>query len=129
MKKYFLILLFFVVGCETAHLLSIGEIILTTDKELYHSGEMIHIATDINSPMDLSNTTIRFYGIYSGRYRLDQTKIVDLNAGENVITLDYNAPSCYGCSGISPGVYQINVDVVYNEETLANASVDVEMRQ
>jgi len=129
MKKYLLILLFFVLGCETAQLSSVSEIDLTTDKEIYHSGEIIHITTLINSPVELTNTTIRFYGIYAERYRLDQTKSVDLNKGENNITLDYNAPKCYGCSGISPGTYKINTDVAYNGETLANSSIDIEIRQ
>lgn len=126
---FFLLLLScLMVGCETSQLSLVG-INLTTDKPIYHSGEIIHIAAEINSPLELSNTTIRFYGIYSGSYRLDETKFVDLNEGVNNITLDYNAPRCYGCSGISPGIYQINADLKYNGEMLMNNSVDVEIQQ
>lgn len=131
MKEYFILLLILVVGCETAQLetSSIDEITLSTDKELYHSGEIIHITAGINSPAEIENVTIRFYGIYSGRYRLDQTKVVDLHEGENNVTLDYNAPRCYGCSGISPGTYQISTDVIFNGGSMLNSTVDVEIRQ
>jgi len=130
MKKYFSLLLFFVIGCIPIQLQSsIGEITLSTDKGLYHSGEIIHITVSINSPIEIENVTIRFYGIYSRRYRLDQTKVVDLDKGENNVTLDYNAPRCYGCSGISPGTYQISADVIFNGENLVNSTVDVEIRQ
>lgn len=128
MKKYLLVLLLFVIGCETAQLLSVGEITLTTDKELYHSGEIIHITANVNSPIILDNATIRFYGIHSRRYRLDQTKTVDLHEGENTITLDYQAPRCYGCAGIKPGTYKISADCMHNGQTLANTSVDIEIR-
>lgn len=137
MKKYFLILLIFIIGCETIQLrapdeissFSLDEINLATDKELYHSGEMMHIAFDINSPVAINNLSVRFYGIHAGNYRLDQTKIVNLTKGENTIRIDYNAPSCYGCAGISPGIYQISADVIYDEEILTNTSVDIEIQQ
>ena len=137
MKKYLLILLIFIIGCETAQLrapdeitpVSLAKINLATDKELYHSGEMMHITVNVNSPVSLNNVSVKFYGIHASKYRLDQTKIVDLHEGENIITLGYNAPRCYGCAGISPGTYQISADVIYNEETLATASVDIEIRQ
>lgn len=107
---------------------SLGGINLTTDKDLYHSNEIIKVTADIDSPVQLNNVSVRFYGIYSRRYRLDQTKIVDLNKGDNIITLDYQAPKCYGCAGIKPGTYKINADIIYNEETLTNTSVDIELR-
>ena len=108
---------------------SIKIISLNTDKELYHSGEMIHITSNINSQTVLNNISVRFYGILSRIYRLDQTKIVDLNKGENTITLDYQAPRCYGCSGINPGTYQITADVIYDNEILTNNSINIEIRQ
>ena len=130
-----LLILIFITGCGiqgnfiASSEPSVELTSLNTDKELYHSGEMIHIAFNINSQTVLNNVSIRFYGIYSRIYRLDQTKIVDLIMGENTITLDYQAPRCYGCSGISPGTYQITADVIYNNEILTNNSISIEIRQ
>jgi len=133
MKIYLLILLVFLIGCKTeglaTQIVSIDSISVATDKPLYHSGEMIHITADINSPLELDGADIRFYGIYAKRNRLDQNKIVDLVQGMNQVVLDYEAPSCYGCSGIKPGSYQISVDVVYESEVLATGSIFIEIRQ
>jgi hypothetical protein len=134
----FLIALILIAGCTSVAQMQINEpktvpsiekINLKTDKDLYHSGEIIHIEAKISSEMALSNATVRFYGIYASRYRLDQTKTSDLTIGENIVILDFTAPRCYGCAGISPGTYQISVDVVYGNETLANVTKDIEIRQ
>lgn len=124
-------MLIFITGCAVEGLESLQQpsLTLTTDKELYHSGEVMHISSHIVSSTALNNVSVRFYGIYAGRYRLDQNTVVDLNKGENDIEIDYNAPRCYGCSGIQPGTYSINVAVSYNGEVLANSSVNVEIRQ
>ena len=129
MKKYLLILLFLIIGCEQLLLLNPIDVVnLTTDKELYHSGEIINITADIGSPFPLNNVSVRFYGIYSRGYRLDQTKIVDLKKGQNTVNLNYIAPRCYGCSGISPGTYKVNINISYNKIS-TNISKSIEIRQ
>lgn len=134
----FLVLVLFLIGCETQAQVqnsepiiapSVDKINLKIDKDLYHSGENIHIDARIDSEMALNNVSVRFYGIYASRYRLDQTKKADLNVGENLVSLDYKAPACYGCAGIKPGTYKISADVIYGNETLVSSSVDVEIRQ
>ena len=139
MKKIILlIVLVLLVGCEKEAVVSemslevvpsANLISLETDKTLYHSGEMIYITAKINSDTELKNITARFYGIHASRYRLDQAKTVDLEKGENIVSLEYNAPRCYGCSGISPGTYHINLDMIHKEDKLASKTVDVEIRQ
>ena len=130
-KLIFLILIGFIAGCYTEAKFnsSIKEVGLETDKDLYHSGEVMHISAYIDSPAAFKDVKVRFYGIYSGRYRLDTTKIVDFVSGKNTVSIDYNAPRCYGCAGIKPGTYQINVDVIYGNQTLGTSSVDIEIRQ
>jgi len=127
----FFILVIFIFGCgiEGKIVLEPSSVTLETDKDLYHSGELIKITSTINSPVELKDVKVGFYGIYSRRYRLDTIKTVNLVEGENKITLDYKAPSCYGCAGIKPGTYSINVDVVYSNQTLGTKTIDVEIRQ
>ena len=129
-KIILLIVLVLIIGCENNADLSpeIDVIDFGTEKGLYHSGEIMNIFAKIDSNIELENVSLRFYGIYASRNRLDQIKMVDLKKGENSIDLDYNAPRCYGCSGIKPGTYQINLDVVYGNEKLTK-SVDVEIKQ
>ena len=127
----FLILAVFVSGCsiEGSLVSEKGAVYLETDKGLYHSGEIIKINSVINSSSAFNDVKVRFYGIYAGRYRLDSNKTVDLIEGKNNITFDYKAPNCYGCSGIKPGTYSINVDVIYNNSTIGSKSIDIEIRQ
>ena len=138
MKKIiFLVLVLFILGCEIEDvdvnepitIASIDSVSLSLDKDLYHSGEIIHMGATINSEVALENVSIRFYGIEASRYRLDITEITDLKLGENTVVFDYKAPSCYGCAGIRPGTYQISADVIYDEEVLSTSTVDIEIRQ
>lgn len=132
MKRILLVLLILALGCERAQLESLENSAYSmgasADKELYHSGETITLNAFVESPFDI-NATLRFYGIYVNRYRLDLTKTVSLNKGENNISFQYKAPNCYGCAGISPGTYEIKADLSYNGEVLAADSLDIEIRQ
>jgi hypothetical protein len=105
------------------------KISLSTDKELYHSNELMNITVEVNSPEELKNARIRVYGIYSGRYRLNEEKEVDLEIGKNNISFLYKTPRCYGCAGISPGVYEINAELEYDGEIKINETKSVEIRQ
>ncbi|MBW2966320.1 hypothetical protein KY342_04420 [Candidatus Woesearchaeota archaeon] len=130
MKK---IILFFILilisGCGIQGMTVIEpSLTLTTDKEVYHSGEIIHITSIINSPIE-ANASIKFYGIHASRYRLDQTFPINLNKGKNTVTVDYTSPRCNVCGGIREGTYQISADLIYNNEVYLNSSIDVEIKQ
>ena len=123
---YLFLFLIFIIGCETE---VDSSITLETDTDVYHSGEIIHITSQIQSPADINGVLVRFYGIDAGRYRLDETITTNLVKGENTIAFEYTAPSCNTCSGINPGVYNINVDVMDNQETLVSETINIEIRQ
>ena len=132
MRKIILILtLLFLVGCtiEAQDTFSIDSVELTTDKDIYHSNEIIQITSNINSPAEIKNATIHFYGIHASRNRLEKTMYQDLTSGENIVTYEFQAPRCYGCAGVKPGTYKINVDVIYNEQVLSTKTIDIELRQ
>ncbi len=109
--------------------ISISSISLSTDKELYHSGEKIHLNCDFLSDQPIENADLKFYGIYSTKYRLNKKMIINISEGENSFSLEYHAPSCYGCTGIKPGTYKVNADIIYNSKTIANSSKNIEIRQ
>lgn len=133
MEKYILTILTLILlaGCQMQTELTpkIGSITLETDKDLYHSNEIIHVTSKVSSQTDLNNITIHFYGIYAGRYRLEHTLQSELKRGENIIIFDYTAPKCYGCAGISPGTYQISADVLYDSKIMSTTTINVELRQ
>ncbi|RLI91540.1 MAG: hypothetical protein DRO89_03775 [Candidatus Altiarchaeales archaeon] len=102
---------------------------LSTDKETYRSNELMNITVTINSSSKLSDVNVRVYGINARHYRLDKTEKMDLNVGTNTVTFSYKTPRCYGCAGITPGIYQINADLSYNNNVIASTTVDVEIKQ
>jgi hypothetical protein len=105
------------------------EASLSTDKGLYHSNELMDITVTVDSSSSLRDVDVRVYGINSRYYRLDKTEKKDLDVGLNTIKFSYKTPPCTGCAGISPGTYQVSVDLIYNGNVLATATNDVEIRQ
>ncbi len=102
---------------------------LSTDKETYHSNEHMDIAVTIDSPAILRGVGVRVYGIKARTDRLDKTEKINLTIGVNTITFSYKTPRCTGCAGIRPGTYQINVDLIYNNDFIARATKNVDIRQ
>ena len=102
---------------------------LSTDKEIYHSNELMNITLVINSSNDIEDVTLRVYGINARYYRLDETRRINMETGTNTVEFTYKTPRCYGCAGIIPGTYQINADLTYNNETIANITKDIGIEQ
>jgi len=105
------------------------EMSLSTDKETYHSNELMNITVAINSSSNLQEVNVRVYGINARVYRIDKTEKRNLTIGTNTITLSYKTPRCYGCAGITPGTYQINANLTYNGNVIASTTKNVEIRQ
>ena len=103
-------------------------ITIFTDKKVYHSKEKMNITVIIETSEDLPNPTVHLFGIDSRKgQKLEKTGDVDLKAGTTVIPFEYTTPSCYGCAGINEGTYNINVELMNDNETLANATVEIEI--
>lgn len=103
---------------------------ISTDKELYRSKQVANITVNTNSSEEIKNATLKLYGIHArGKYYLNKTMNMDLAAGQNTENISYNLPSCTGCSGIKPGTYKIQCDIIYNNEVLATITKDIEIRQ
>lgn len=86
---------------------------VATDKDLYHSNEVMHITMVVESPAGVTNATFVITGIRdnNGRERLSHNLTTGLLRGSNNVTYDYQLPPCSGCAGLSPGDYQFNVTI------------------
>ncbi len=122
-------MLVFFIGCCSDCKETVNGVSLTTDRDLYHSGENMHISASIDANTAIDNVSLRFYGIFSKIYRLERSEIADLSKGSNEIRIQYEAPSCYGCAGIRPGTYNINLDIAYMGKSIGNATRSIEIRQ
>jgi len=97
---------------------------ILTDTEIYQSGEYMEARVSTACNKDLDSVIIRFYGIKdrSGRYRINEEMVVQINSPGNETVFLVKMPKCYGCAGISPGEYEMTTELVYDDEILGNAS-------
>ena len=104
---------------------------VTTDKDLYHSKEIMNITVLANSQGDMSNTTLRLRGIQDrhGDFQLDQETPVNLSPGLNTLVYDHQLPSCSSCSGLSAGTYQIEVELIHNGMIVSNMTHSIQLEQ
>jgi hypothetical protein len=93
-------------GIASADILSVS-----TDKELYHSNEVMHISVDVTSSGTMNNATLLITGIEDryGDTRLMHTIAANLSPGTNRLTYDYQLPPCSHCAGLDPGDYEFNI--------------------
>ena len=149
MKKLIFILLLaslFFIGCVDQNLsidvssnntnfykqenLSLVSMKISTDKTFYYSNELINFTIEINSSKEMRDLFFTTYGILDkwNRYRLNETRILNLSNGINRIEFSYITPSCYGCAGIIPDNYTIVAMLIKGNETIANTTCKIEIR-
>jgi len=104
---------------------------VTTDKDLYHSNEIMKIVISVNSAGKMDNTTVRIEGIqdHHGGMRLSHVMPANISPGPAVFTYDYQLPSCSSCAGLNPGVYEFNVTLVRNSAIISNMTQSVQIEQ
>jgi hypothetical protein len=95
-------------GIARADILSV-----TTDKDLYHSNDVMKIAVDVTSSGNLDNTLLKIEGIEDryGNLRLTREIAANLSPGTNQFTEDFRLPSCSHCAGLDAGTYFVNVTI------------------
>ncbi len=102
---------------------------VSTDNYTYYSRDDVQIEITIEAPEDMNDTRIHLFGIKNkyGAYKVERFFEMALTEGKNVIETKTNVPSCYGCSGIEPGVFQFHATLYRNESQILNASTDIEI--
>jgi len=102
---------------------------VTTDKELYHSREVIKIAIFLNASQETDDIIVRIVGIRDqfGRMRLSHTMPANISSKPAVLTYDYPLPHCSSCSGLKNGVYEINVTLVRNGAIISHMTRSVQI--
>lgn len=98
-----------------------------TDKKEYSSHEQVIITVNAFSSEELSNATIKVWGITPSKYNyIENEKKVDLKPGENVIGFNESTPNCTkGCGGVYPGPYKINASIEVNGKELTKTNTTI----
>lgn len=103
----------------------------TTDKDLYHSNEVMNIAVSVVTTGTVDNATVRIQGISDrhGRIRLMHDIPVNLTQGPATFVYDYQLPPCSSCAGLDPGDYEVNVTILRNNVTFSHLNRTVRIEQ
>jgi hypothetical protein len=104
---------------------------VTTDKDLYHSNDIMNIAISVMTAGTMDNTTVRIEGISDrhGRMRLSHEIPANLSTGPATFIYDYQLPSCSSCAGLDPGTYEVNITLVRNGVIISNMTRTVQLEQ
>jgi hypothetical protein len=104
---------------------------VTTDKDLYHSNEIMNITIMVNSAGNMDNTTARIEGISdeNGKMRISHEMPANLSAGPNILFYAYKLPSCSKCAGLDAGTYQVNVTLIRNGSPVSNMTHSFQLEQ
>ncbi len=102
---------------------------VSADKQVYHSGDKINISVSIESSVFLEDTIVKVYGIHAGEDRISDTQDVVIYPGKRELSFAFTTPRCYGCAGISPGVYNLSVEIVNAGNLLKSRTINVRIEQ
>ena len=104
---------------------------VSTDKDLYHSNEVMAITVTVGSAGNLNNVTLKIDGLKDnyGRERISYEIPANLQPGEMNITYNYNLPPCSICAGLSPGMYSFNVSLIHENTVLSNTTHFIQIEQ
>lgn len=102
-----------------------------TDKELYHSHEIMHIMVSFDSAGDAGNITLRLQGIQDrdGYFQLNQDIPVTLSPGSGSYAYDHQLPHCSSCSGLLEGTYYVNATLIRDGTPLSTMGNSFQLRQ
>jgi len=104
---------------------------LSSDKEVYHSSEKMELNATIETNTVMENVTVKVYGIKDrrGNYRINGEKEITVDPPRTSETFVFQMPSCYGCAGISPGEYEIMMEVLQEGQMIDNSSLRIELEK
>jgi hypothetical protein len=104
---------------------------VSTDKDLYHSNELMQVTVEVRSTGFMNNTTLLFSGIEDryGGLKLNGSLPANLTPGLNTLSYEHRMPSCSHCSGLDPGDYQFNVTLERDGVILASANHTIRIEQ
>jgi hypothetical protein len=104
---------------------------VTTDKDLYHSNDVMMMKILVNSTGFTTDTSLKIEGITDtyGQVRLSHIMPANLTPGPNIFLYDYHLPSCSKCSGLDPGNYPVNITLEKNGTVISNMSIAVNLEQ
>lgn len=110
---------------------SAGITSVATDKELYHSHEVMTITVSLSSQGAMGNATLRLMGLQDedGHFQLNKDIPVTLSVGPNIVVYDHELPHCSSCSGLQAGTYTIDASLIHDGMIISNMTCPFQLEQ
>lgn len=104
---------------------------ISTDKDLYHSKEVMKIVISLGVQGEMGNATLQLQGMQDkhGGYQLMHEIPVTLSPGPHTIMYDHHLPACSSCSGLAAGTYLIDAYLMQNGIVISNLSHSIRLEQ
>jgi hypothetical protein len=104
---------------------------VTTDKDLYHSHEVMMITVSLSSQGSMGNATLRLLGLQDedGHFQLNKDLPVTLSMGPNTLVYEHELPHCSSCSGLLAGTYTIDASLIHNGIVVSNMTRSFQLEQ
>lgn len=99
-----------------------------TDKEVYGSHENLEATIQLESAKE-TELKARLIGIIPYNFaHIDESKTLNLTQGKNEIVFNTKTPHCTsGCGGVYPGPYELTIELVADDEVVANSNTTIEL--
>lgn len=103
---------------------------LSSDKDVYYSSEEMKLNASIKFEEEI-NVTLRLYGVPDsrGNYRISEERNISAGPERTDEAFLFLMPSCYGCAGVSPGDYEIVMELIRDGEIIGNCSKTVKLEK
>lgn len=104
---------------------------VTTDKDLYHSHDVMKITISLTTEGNMGNATLRLRGIQDdeGHFQLNQNIPVTLPGGPITQVYEHQLPHCSSCSGLLEGTYTIDASLLQNGNLISNMTHTFQLQQ
>jgi len=108
----------------------VSGIEMRTDKDIYHSNELMKVEVEIDSENELDNCQLAVYGIeVRGKPKMYHVVPMNLTVGSNLVMYGYKMPACNKCAGVNPGNYSIHAELYYNNTLVIESIGEVRLVQ
>ncbi len=102
----------------------ITSLVVSTDKDVYSSREIISIHVMVSVVGDIPGVSITINGVKNTRGRdiLSKSELLHLTGGNTTANFTLELPYCSSCSGMPRGAYHIYALATKENQTLAQAN-------
>lgn len=124
-----ILLILFSAGCLSFTAAEEPEVSLSTDKDVYSSGDHMLVQVTVNTSQQMNNVTIQGEGLITnkGPQIMLRAKTMNLSSGTNIVNFSKRVPSCSPCSGLNEGSYNITASVSQDGDLIAEVSCTVQI--